>query len=75
MKMKLDGRETERLRDRSNREANALILICTGSPPDVGFQEHLTCDLPESPEDLLSALHAKCPLMTRSHLASSIRVP
>lgn len=63
MKMKLDGRETERLRDRSNREANALILICTGSPPDVGFQEHLTCDLPESPEDLLSALHAKCPLM------------
>lgn len=63
MKMKLDRREAERLRDRSNLKANTLILICTGLPPDVRFQECLTHELPNGPEDLLSALHAECPSM------------
>lgn len=63
MKMKLDRRKTEGLRDRSSLKANTLILICMGLPPDVGFQEHLTHEMPNGPEDLLSALHAECPSM------------
>lgn len=63
MKMKLDRREAGRLRDRSNLNANTLILICMGLPPDVGFKERLTHELPNGPEDLLSALYAECPSM------------
>lgn len=63
MKMKLNRRETERLRDRTSLKDNTLIWICMGLPPDVGFQEHLTHKLPNGPEDLLSALHAECPSM------------
>lgn len=63
MKMKLDRRETERLRDGLHLRASTLILICMGLPPDVGFQEHLTHKLPNGPEDLLSALYAECPSM------------
>lgn len=61
MKMKLDRREAERLRDRSNLKANTLI--CMGLPPDVGFKKRRTHELPNDPEDLLSVLHTKCPSM------------
>lgn len=63
MKMKLDRREAERLRDGLGLKGSTLILICMGLPPDVGFQEHLTHKLPNGPEDLLSALYAECPSM------------
>lgn len=42
MKMKLDSRKVQRLRDGTSLKANTLILIEMGLPPDVGFQEHLT---------------------------------
>lgn len=63
MKMKLDRREAERLRDGLGLKGSTLILICMGLPPDVGFQEDLTHKLPNGPEDLLSALYAECPSM------------
>jgi len=62
-KMKLDRREAGSLRDRSNLQANTLSLICMGLPPDVVFKERLSHEVPNGPEDLLSALHAECPSM------------
>lgn len=59
--MKLDRSEAGRLRDRSNLRANTLILMCMGLPPDVEFKERVTQNLPNGPEDPLSALRAKCP--------------
>ena len=63
IKMKLDRREAERLRDRSNLSQH-FDLDLYGLATRCGVSsECLTHKLPNGPEDLLSALNAECPSM------------
>lgn len=63
IKMKLDRREAEWLRDRSNLSQH-FDLDLYGLATRCGISsERLTHELPNGPEDLLSALNAECPSM------------